>query len=137
MYSSTANLIQGFLIKELGLEEVEYVGHLVCATRTSFTPEKRLEVLDFLNQRLKRECSKTSDSRDHVPNMTKMVKPLRDMIPIGKNQRTDKLHWTTEDSAAFKLSIGGYFYMVTNGKVGVLRFFKVGAQLNWSTREKE
>ena len=32
---------------ELGLVEVEYVGYLVSATGTSFTPEKRLKVLDF------------------------------------------------------------------------------------------
>jgi hypothetical protein len=40
--------------------------------------------------------------RDHVPNMTEMVKPLRDMIPLGKYQRTGKLIWTTEGSTAFK-----------------------------------
>jgi len=107
--------------------------------------------------------------RDHVPNMTEMVKPLRDMIPLGKYQRTGKLIWTTEGSAAFKLcqqamsdcqelyflddtatpilqtdasdfGIGGYLKMVTNGKVRVVQFFSkalTGAQLNWSTREKE
>ena len=101
--------------------------------------------------------------------MTEMVKPLRDMIPLGKYQRTGKLIWTTEGSAAFKLcqqaisncqelnfledtatpilqtdafdyGIGGYLYMVTNGKVRVVRLFSkalTGAQLNWSTREKE
>ena len=31
---------------KLGLPEVEYVCHLVSATGTSFTPEKRLKVLD-------------------------------------------------------------------------------------------
>jgi len=31
----------------LGLKEVEYVGHLTSSTCTSFTPEKRLQVLDF------------------------------------------------------------------------------------------
>ena len=88
------------------------------------------------------------------------------MIPLGKYQRTGKLIWTTEGSAAFKLcqqaisnckelysledtatpifqidasdyGIGGYLYLVTIGKV---RFFSktlTGAQLNWSTREKE
>jgi len=84
--------------------------------------------------------------RAHVPTMTDMVKPLRDMIPLGKYQRTGKLTWMTESSAAFELcqqaisnyqelyfledtatpilktdafdyGIGGYLYMVTNGKV--------------------
>ena len=91
------------------------------------------------------------------------------MIPQGKYQRTSKLVWTTERSAAFQYcqqaisncqelyfledtatpilqtdasdyGIGGYLYMVTNGKVRVIRFFSkalVGPQLNWSTREKE
>ena len=36
--------------------------------------------------------------------------------------------------------IGGYVFMVTNGKVRVIRYFSKalqGAQLNWSAREKE
>jgi hypothetical protein len=37
---------------ELGLDEVEYVGHLISSTGTSFTDEKRLPVLDF-----SRSCS--------------------------------------------------------------------------------
>jgi hypothetical protein len=32
---------------KLGLKEVEYVGHLISSTITSFTEEKRLQVLDF------------------------------------------------------------------------------------------
>ena len=32
---------------KLGLKEVEYVGHLITSTGTSFTEEKRLQVLDF------------------------------------------------------------------------------------------
>jgi hypothetical protein len=36
--------------------------------------------------------------------------------------------------------IGGYLYMITNGQLRVVRFFRkalVGSQLNWSEREKE
>ena len=36
--------------------------------------------------------------------------------------------------------VTGYMFMVTNGKVRVIRFFSkalVGAQSNWSAREKE
>jgi hypothetical protein len=101
--------------------------------------------------------------------MTKMAKPLREMLPEGKYRRTSKLVWTTERSAAFQYcqqaisncqelyfledtatpilqtdaseyGIDGYLYMVTNGKVRVIRFFSkalIGPQLNWSTREKE
>ena len=96
--------------------------------------------------------------RDHVPDMTEMT----------KYQRIGKLVWTTESSVAFQYcqqaifncqelyfledtatpilqtdasdyGIGGYLYMVTNGRVRVIRFFSkalVGPQLNWSTREK-
>jgi len=32
---------------KLSLKEVEYVGHLISSTGTSFTEEKRLQVLDF------------------------------------------------------------------------------------------
>jgi len=48
---------------ELGLDEVEYVGHLISSTGTSFTDEKRLQVLDFpLSQRLRRRYYNSSDS---------------------------------------------------------------------------
>jgi len=39
---------------KLGLEEVEYVGHVVSATRISFTTEKRLKVLNFPARRHKK-----------------------------------------------------------------------------------
>ena len=87
--------------KKLGLPEVEYVGHLVSALGTSFTPEKRSKVLDFPQPTTQKVMLQF---RDYVPNMTEMVKLLRDMIPLGKYQRTGKLIWTTESSAAFELS---------------------------------
>jgi hypothetical protein len=116
-----------------------------------------MKVLDFPQPTTQKEMLQfirlANYFRDHVPNMTEMVKPLRDMIPLGKYQRTGKLIWTTEGSAAFKLcqqaisncqelyfledtatpilqtdasdyDIGGYLYMVTNGKVRVVRFFR-------------
>ena len=39
---------------KLGLAEVEYVGHVVSATGTSFTEEKRLKVLNFRKTRMDR-----------------------------------------------------------------------------------
>ncbi len=80
---------------KLGLTEVEYVSHLVSATGTSLTPEKRLKVLDFPQPTTQMEMLKfiglANYFRDHVPNMTEMVKPLLDIIPLGKCQRTGKL----------------------------------------------
>ena len=79
--------------------------------------------------------------RDHVPNMTEMVKLCQQAI-----SNYQELYFL-EDTAtpilqtdASDCGIGGYLYMVTNGKVRVIRFFSkalTGPQLNWSTREKE
>ena len=108
--------------------------------------------------------------RDHVPNITEMLKPLRDMILVAKGANlSKKLIWTEERIAAFKecqiavsncqqlyflddttipilqtdasdYGVGAYFYEVRDGKVRVIRFLsksRTGAQLNWSTIEKE
>ena len=140
----------------LGLKEVEYVGHLISSKGTSFTPTKRKEVLDFplpANEKaLLHFIGLVSYFRDHVPEMTEIVKPLRELVDIRKYKRTKKLQWTAETEAAFQFcraavsncqelffledtatpilqtdasdyGIGGYMYMVTNGQVRVIRFF--------------
>ena len=69
---------------ELGLDEVEYVGHFISSEGTSFTPEKRLQVLEFPPPATQKTLLKTllqfiglvNYFRDHVPQMTEMVKPL-------------------------------------------------------------
>jgi len=43
-----------FLTFKLGLEEVEYVSHVVSSTGISLTPEKRLKVLNFPARRNER-----------------------------------------------------------------------------------
>ena len=108
--------------------------------------------------------------RDHVPNITEMLKPLRDMILVVKDVHlSKKLIWTEKRIATFKecpiavlncqqlyflddttiailqtyasdYVLGAYFYEVRDGKVRVIRFLSkplTGAQLNWSTNEKE
>jgi hypothetical protein len=64
---------------KLGLAEVEYVGHVVSTTGTSFTEEKRLKVLKF-----------------PLPETQKYFIGLANASDYG---------------------IGGYVFMVTNGKV--------------------
>ena len=159
---------------KLGLTQVEYVGHLISAEGTSFTDEKRLKVLNFPLPQSKKALLQFlglgNYFRDHVPNMTELCKPLRDMCPTDKSYRSNgKLEWTPERIHAFEkcqqaisncqelyfledtatpivqtdasdYGIGGYVFMVTNGKVRVIRYFSKalqGAQLNWSAREKE
>ena len=66
---------------ELGLDEVEYVGHLISSTGTSFTSEKRLRVLDFplpeTEKALLQFIGLVNYFCDHVPHMTEMVQPLQ------------------------------------------------------------
>jgi hypothetical protein len=59
---------------------VEYVGHAVSATGTSFTEEKRLKVLKQKN--LLQFIGLANYFKDHVPRMTEMVQPLRKLIPL-------------------------------------------------------
>ena len=70
----------------LGLKEVEYVGHLISSTDTSFTEEKRLQVLDFPLPETKKALLQfiglANYFRDHVPNMTEMVQPLRKLMDM-------------------------------------------------------
>ena len=104
----------------------------------------------------------TNYFRDHVPNMTEMIQPLRKFIDIKRYIRSNKLTWTEEGIEAFHFccvaasncqelyflddtttrilqtdasdyGIGGYMYLV-------VRFFSkslTGSQLNWTAREKE
>ena len=90
--------------------------------------------------------------RDHVPTITEMLKPLRDMILVARGANlSNKLIWTEERIAAFKecqmavsncqqlyflddtttpilqtdasdYGVGAYFYEIRDDKVRVIRF---------------
>jgi len=141
---------------KLGLKEVEYVGHLISSTGTSFTEEKRLQVLDLplpeTGKVLLQFIGLANYFRDHVPNMTEMVQPLRKLMDIKKYKGSKKLTWTDEAIEAFHFcrvavsncqelyfledtetpilqtdasdyGIGGYLYMILNHQVRVIYFF--------------
>jgi hypothetical protein len=84
----------------LGLKEVEYVGHLISSTGTSFTEEKRLQVLDFplpeTEKTLLQFIGLVNYFRDHVPKMTEMVQPLQKLMDMKKYKGSKKLTWTDE-----------------------------------------
>jgi hypothetical protein len=90
---------------ELGLDEVEYVGHLISSTGTSFTDDRRLQVLDFplpeTEKALLQFIGLVNYFHDHVPHMTEMVQPLRKLIDIKKYKGSKKLTWTPESIEAF------------------------------------
>ncbi len=66
------------------MHKVEYVGHLISSTGTSFTEEKRLQVLDFplfeTEKALLQSIGLVNYFRDHVPKMTEMVQPLEEEV---------------------------------------------------------
>ena len=64
----------------LGLKEVEYVGHLISSEGTSFTPAKRKEGLPANEKALLHFIGLVNYFRDHVPQMTEMVKPLSALV---------------------------------------------------------
>jgi len=90
---------------ELGLDEVEYVDHLISITGTSFTDEKRLQVLDFprpeTEKALLQFIGLVNYFRDHVPHMTEIAQPLRKLIDIKKYKGSKKLTWAPEIIEAF------------------------------------
>ena len=89
----------------LGLKEVEYVGHLISSTGTSFTEEKRFQVLDFplteTEKALLQFIGVANYFLDHVPNMTEMVQPLRNLMDMKKYKGSKNLTWTEGAIKAF------------------------------------
>jgi len=89
----------------LDLKEVEYVEHLISSTGTSFTEEKRLQVLDFslpeTEKVLLQFIGLANYFLDHDPNMTEMVHSLRKSMDMKKYKGSKKLTWTDEAIEAF------------------------------------
>jgi len=72
----------------LGLDKVEYVGHLISNEGISFTPEKRKEVLNFsypsTQKALLQFIGLFNNFQDDLPNMTETVQPLRALVYMKK-----------------------------------------------------
>ena len=111
-------------------------------TGTSFTEEKRLQVLDFplseTENALPQFIGLANYFHDHVPIMTEMIQPFRKMIQKVAMSDYQELYFY--DNATLILQtdvsdfgVGGYMYMVIEGQALVIRFFSkflVGSQLN-------
>ena len=74
--------------------------------KPNWVSRKRLKVLNFPQPSTQKEMIQflglVNYFRDHATNITEKAKPLREMIPQGKYQRTSQLVWTAERSAAFQ-----------------------------------
>lgn len=154
-----------------GMDKVEYVGHVISFEGITFSDEKRVKVLDFplpsTQKDLQAFLGLVNYFRDHVPDMTGLVKPLRVLIdPKKKNQRltwTDiasdnffkvrdivancpALYFVDENAPIIVMTdasdygIGAYIYQLIDNKERPIIFYSSalsGAELNWSTIEKE
>ena len=154
-----------------GMDKVEYVGHVISFEGITFSDEKREKVLDFPLPETQKELQAflglVNYFRDHVPNMTGLVKPLRVLIDTKK--KNQRLQWTplakenyfkvrdtvancpalyfVDENApiivmtdASDYGIGAYIYQLIDNKERPIVFFSCslhGAELNWSTIEKE
>ena len=78
---------------------------MITSTGTSFTEEKRLQVLDFplpeTEKALLQFIGLVNYFRDHAPKMTEMVQPLRKWMDMKKYKGSKKLTWTDEAREAF------------------------------------
>ena len=87
------------------LDEVEYVWHLISSDGTSFTPENRLQVLEFpppaTQKALLQFIELVNYYGDHIPQMTEMAKLLRELINQKKYKGFNKLDWTENSHKAF------------------------------------
>ena len=70
--------------------DIQY-GYLIY--RREASPETEKTLLQFIGL--------ANYFRDHVPNMTEMVQPLRKLMDMKKYKGSKKLTWTDEDIEAF------------------------------------
>ena len=88
----------------LGLQRVEYVGHVIDDTGLSFTREKISEVADFPKpmtaKALQSFIGLAGYFRRHIRDFTSMEHPMR--LMIAQYKRTKRFDWTPEGIEAFE-----------------------------------
>ncbi len=88
-----------------GMEEVEFVGHLLKVDGVHFSAEKRGKVLDFplprKQKQLKSFLGLANYFRNHVENLSVLSMPLNDMIIPYKKSGT--VVWTPQLEERFRV----------------------------------
>jgi len=89
---------------QIGLEEVEYVGHTVSAQGTHFSREKLQKVIDFTRpktgKQLRSFLGLANYFREHVNNHSSRVEPLTRLLDAYDAKKT--LDWTDAHTKAFE-----------------------------------
>jgi len=87
-----------------GLSEIEYVGHVIDPTGLSFSKDKKEKVRMFpkpMNcKHVKQFLGLVNYFRDHVQNISVLMKPLQQMIL--KYEKARRVLWTPEAEKAFE-----------------------------------
>jgi len=92
---------------EIGLEQLEFVGHLIDATGVHMTQKKLDSIRDFPKPLLKGDMKKflglANYFRDHVRDHSVLAYPLQHAIEgYSKKDRHHKMHWTPELEANYE-----------------------------------
>ena len=103
----------------IGMEAVEYVGHLLDKEELSFSQEKKESVLNFRKpetaSQMKSFLGLISQFRDHVPEFGTLAAPLHGMIPDYKKNSKVPLKWT--------LALEESFYTLQRNVAGCQQLF--------------
>lgn len=93
---------------KLGLRQIEYVGHVIDDSGTSFKRERLQEVIDFPKPEVAGELKKfigvANYIRDNIPKMSELIAPLTGMLPprYNKKMKHMSVKWTPESIEAFE-----------------------------------
>ena len=91
---------------KIGLNKVEYLGHVIDETGIAIDDKKTEKVLDFrlpeTNKDMRSFLGLTSQFRDHVKGYANMAKPLHEAISDNKKNSKSPINWTPELEAQFK-----------------------------------
>ena len=95
---------------KLGLDEVEYVGHLISVEGIKFTEEKLANALSFpkpvKEKELKQFIGLVNYFRNHLRNLSSVMAPLQDML-LGYQANSSKLlRWTPQTESAYDEVMG-------------------------------
>lgn len=91
----------------LGLERIEYVGHVIDAEGMSFERGRLQQIIDFATPttagELKSFIGLANYVRDNIPHMSELTAPLTAMLPesYNKKMKNRTIDWTNEATDSF------------------------------------